>query len=76
MKENNEIDLDRTMIEHPKSNVESRPRHPYLVIFIGQDSGKRHRLRPGKMTIGRSSEAVDADIGWRNCATIRLLGRR
>ena len=65
MKKNSEIDLDRTMIEHPRSSIESRPRHPYLVIFIGQDSGKRHRLRPGKMTIGRSSEAdITIDDEW------------
>jgi diguanylate cyclase (GGDEF)-like protein len=65
MKESNEIDLDTTMIEHPRSDVESRPRHPYLVIFIGQDSGKRYRLQPGKMTIGRSTEAdITIDDEW------------
>lgn len=31
--------------------------NPYLVIFIGQDSGKRHKLSPGSVTIGRSPEA-------------------
>jgi diguanylate cyclase (GGDEF)-like protein len=31
--------------------------HPYLVVFIGPDSGKRHEIHTGQMTIGRSPEA-------------------
>ncbi len=39
--------------------------HPYLVIFIGQDSGKRHKLRLGSMTIGRSRTAdISIEDDW------------
>jgi len=49
--------LDSTVIEHSESHIEIRRRYPYLVVFIGHDSGKRFRLKPGKMTMGRSPEA-------------------
>jgi diguanylate cyclase (GGDEF)-like protein len=57
MKKGNTTDLNQTIFEDTKSFIKDRSLHPYLVIFIGQDSGKRHKLNPGSMTIGRSPEA-------------------
>ena len=37
--------------------IETSSRNPYLIIFIGKESGKRHRLKPGITTVGRSAQA-------------------
>jgi diguanylate cyclase (GGDEF)-like protein len=57
MKKGNTTDLNQTIFEDTRSFIKDRSLHPYLVIFIGQDSGKRHKLKPGSMTIGRSPQA-------------------
>jgi diguanylate cyclase (GGDEF)-like protein len=57
MKKNDTTDPNKTVFDDTKSFIKDSNMHPYLVIFIGQDSGKRHKLRPGSMTIGRSPEA-------------------
>lgn len=53
----NTTDLGRTEILDDDAFIQVSDRHPYLVIFIGNDGGKRHKLKRGKMTIGRSSKA-------------------
>jgi len=57
MKENQIIDLSKTATFDDKAPVLSEDRHPYLVIYIGNDSGSRHKLNNGFMTLGRSPEA-------------------
>jgi diguanylate cyclase (GGDEF)-like protein len=65
MKKNKTTDLNRTIFEDTKSFIKDSTLHPYLVIFIGQDSGKRHKLRAGSMTIGRSPEAdISVEDDW------------
>ena len=34
--------LEKTVVIDPESLVQDDSRHPYLVIFIGNDSGRRH----------------------------------
>jgi diguanylate cyclase (GGDEF)-like protein len=55
------------------ADIKASCRDPYLVIFIGKDSGKRHKLKPGIITIGRSPQAditIDDDcISRIHCAT-------
>ncbi len=48
---------DKTVIIDRESLLQPDQRHPYLVIYIGHDSGRRHKLHRGTMTIGRSSQA-------------------
>jgi len=57
MKKKDTIDLNRTILEDTRSFIKDPSMHPYLVVFIGHDSGNRHKLRSGNMTIGRSPEA-------------------
>jgi two-component system cell cycle response regulator len=65
MKKGNQTDPNQTISEDTRSFVKSSTLHPYLVIFIGKDSGKRHALKPGTATIGRSSQAdITIDDGW------------
>lgn len=49
--------MDETVVIDRESLLKKDPRHPYLVIYIGNDSGQRHKLRRGTMTIGRSPQA-------------------
>lgn len=56
MENNNPIDPNQTIFEDTRSFIKDSNMHPYLVVFIGQDSGKRYKLSPGSMTIGRSSK--------------------
>ncbi len=49
--------LNETSANKFGSQIKTGSCHPYLVIFIGRDSGKRHRLKKGRMTIGRSRKA-------------------
>jgi len=57
MKKRNTFDPNQTILDDTRSAIKDSNMQPYLVIFIGQDSGKRHKLEPGSMTIGRSPEA-------------------
>jgi diguanylate cyclase (GGDEF)-like protein len=51
------LDLSRTEIFDEDTSIQVSERHPYLIIFIGDDGGKRHKLKRGKMTLGRSPKA-------------------
>ncbi|MGD8961024.1 MAG: GGDEF domain-containing protein [Desulfobacterales bacterium] len=62
MKEGQFFDLAKTATFDNKSIVCSQDRHPYLVIYIGNNSGCRFKLNRGFMTIGRSPQA-DISIG-------------
>ena len=65
MKKGNTTDLNQTIFEDTRSFIKDSNLHPYLVIFIGQDSGKSHKLRLGGMTIGRSPEAdITLEDDW------------
>ena len=65
MKNSNTTDLDQTIFEDTRSFIKDSHLHPYLVVFIGQDSGKRHKLELGNMTIGRSSKAdITIEDDW------------
>jgi len=65
MKKGNPTDLNQTIFEDTRSFVKNSTLHPYLVIFIGKDSGKRHALKPGATTIGRSPQAdIAIDDDW------------
>ena len=57
MKESQNINPSKTITFDDKATVLSEDRHPYLVIYIGNDSGSRHKLKSGFITIGRSPEA-------------------
>ena len=57
MKEIEITNRDKTVIVDRDSLLQSEQRHPYLVVYIGNDSGRRHKLYRGTMTIGRSSQA-------------------
>jgi diguanylate cyclase (GGDEF)-like protein len=57
MKENQNINLSKTITFDDEVTVLSEDRHPYLVIYIGNGSGCRHKLNSGMTTIGRSPEA-------------------
>ncbi len=57
MEQGNVTDLSRTEILDVSDFIQVSDRHPYLIIFIGNDGGKRHKLQRGKMTAGRSSKA-------------------
>jgi diguanylate cyclase (GGDEF)-like protein len=57
MKESQFIDLSKTATVDDKALVFTEDRHPYLVIYIGNASGSRHKLNSGLMSIGRSPEA-------------------
>lgn len=62
MKEGQFFDPAKTATFDNKSIVCSQDRQPYLVIYIGNDSGCRFKLNRGRMTIGRSPKA-DISIG-------------
>jgi len=57
MKESQFIDLSKTATVDDRALVLTEDRHPYLVIYIGNASGSRHKLNNGFMTVGRSPEA-------------------
>ena len=65
MNKNKSFDPNRTIVEHLQTHIEVSPRHPHLVLFIGADSGKRFKLKPGQTTIGRAPEAdITIDDEW------------
>ena len=57
MKDSQLIDLSKTATIDDKTLVRNEDRHPYLVIYIGNNSGCRHKINSGLTTIGRSPEA-------------------
>ena len=57
MQEGKFSNLNETVSIDDDSDIKSSSIHPYLVVFIGNDSGKRHKLKSGTMTIGRSPRA-------------------
>ena len=57
MKESDLKHLDRTDILDADSHIRVGTGHPYLIVFIGRDAGKRFKLEPGRMTVGRSPQA-------------------
>ena len=57
MKESDLKHLDRTDILDADSYIRIGTGHPYLIVFIGRDAGKRFKLEPGCMTVGRSPQA-------------------
>ena len=57
MKETDLIHLDRTDLLDTDSYIRVGTGHPYLIVFIGRDAGKRFKLEPGRMTVGRSPQA-------------------
>jgi diguanylate cyclase (GGDEF)-like protein len=57
MKKSKFSNLNKTALIDDDSDIKVSLRHPYLVGFIGNDSGNRHKLKPGTMTIGRSPRA-------------------
>ena len=57
MEQSNVTDLNRTEILGDTEFIQISDSHPYLVIFIGNASGHRYKLKRGKMTAGRSSQA-------------------
>jgi two-component system cell cycle response regulator len=64
--------LSETLLMDDDADINASSRDPYLVIFIGKDSGKRHKLKAGIITIGRSPQAditIDDDrISRVHCA--------
>ncbi len=71
------MNLSKTATIDDEAVVLSEDRHPYLVIYTGNDSGCRYKLNSGFMTIGRSPEAdisiEDERISRIHCV-IKLLG--
>jgi len=57
MEQGNVTDLNRTEILDAGEFIQVSDSHPYLIIFIGNTSGHRYKLKRGKMTAGRSSQA-------------------
>ena len=57
MNETEFSNLNKTVRMDDDSDVNTGCSHPYLVIYIGNASGRRHKLVRGLMTIGRSNQA-------------------
>lgn len=57
MKERQLTDLAKTATIDDQSIVYTEDRHPYLVIYIGKNSGSRYKFNGGIVTIGRSPQA-------------------
>ena len=65
MNKDRPFDPNETIVEHLQTHIEISPRQPHLVLFIGPDSGKRFKLKPGQMTIGRTPKAdITIDDEW------------
>ena len=54
MQNSETTNFDQTTIIDGASYVEADNRYPHLIIFSGNNSGRRHKLRRGITTIGRS----------------------
>ena len=48
---------DVTTLMEDDGNFDFLSRHPYLIVFVGQDSGNRYEIKQGTTTLGRSREA-------------------
>ena len=57
MKMSESFTTDKTAIIDRESLMQSDGRRPYLVIYLGNDCGRRYKLNRGIMTIGRSPQA-------------------
>ena len=57
MKKSEHSNFNETILMDDDQAIEISVRNPYLIIFIGKDSGKRHKLKSGTITIGRSPQA-------------------
>lgn len=57
MYEEEYANISKTVMLDDRSNFHDDSHRPYLIIFIGKDSGRRFRLERGFMTIGRASNA-------------------
>ncbi len=75
MNERTTVIYNKTIVNEIGPQIDSSSCHPYLVIFIGRDSGKRHKLKKGKMTIGRSPIA-DITIDDNHISRIQRDGIR
>ena len=62
-------DSNQTVTFDSDSIYDDGSRHPYLVVSIGGDSGRRFKLNRGFTTLGRSSEA---DISLRDDRVSRV----
>jgi diguanylate cyclase (GGDEF)-like protein len=49
--------LSETLIMDDDEDIKVSSCDPYLAIFIGKNSGERHKLKPGIITIGRAPQA-------------------
>lgn len=54
MRDTEPVNLDQTIVIDSGSCVQADRHLPHLVIFSGANSGRRHKLRLGTTTIGRS----------------------
>jgi diguanylate cyclase (GGDEF)-like protein len=50
------VSLDQTTIIDGGSYAQADQHHPHVIIFSGNNSGRRHKLRRGITTIGRSPQ--------------------
>ena len=57
MNKNDPASLGETVIIDSESIYNEDSRFPYLIVYIGNDSGQRIRLNRGLTTIGRSTDA-------------------
>ena len=57
MEKSHILDLAKTATLEEKSFLHAEDRHPHLVIYIGNNSGSRYKLKNGSTTIGRSPQA-------------------
>jgi two-component system cell cycle response regulator len=69
--------LDQTTLIDGGTYVQADPYHPHLIIFSGSNSGRRHKLRRGITTIGRSPQTdihIDDDRVSRVHCVIEWMG--
>jgi diguanylate cyclase (GGDEF)-like protein len=57
MKKSEPSNFNETILMDDDQAIEISVRNPYLIIFIGKDSGKCHKIKPGITTVGRSRQA-------------------
>ena len=69
--------LDQTTIIDGGAYVQKDRLHPHLIIFSGNNSGRRHKLRRGTSTIGRSPKtdiSLNDDLVSRVHCVIEWMG--
>jgi pSer/pThr/pTyr-binding forkhead associated (FHA) protein len=57
MRKSEPSNLNETVLLDDEVAIKTNSRDPYLVIFIGKDSGKRHKLKCGTIIVGSCSQA-------------------